>query len=205
MMMESMTELHAARLDRVAALVHAAGVRRLLDLGCGAGALLYRLLDNDALTELVGVEQSASRLHEARRLIQQSHPLALSSGRLRLVNGSYTDAALALAGFDAATLVETIEHLPAEQLAAVERVVFASWQPTLLIVTTPNREYNPLYGLADGEFRDPDHRFEWDRARFRRWARAIAERQDYTVRFSDVGDTDPELGAPSQMAVFERR
>lgn len=201
-MMETMTELHAERLDRVAALIAASGAQRVLDLGCGAGTLLARLLGGE-FTELVGVEQSAARLNSARQQLAELDQGALDSGRLRLINGSYMDEPLALTGFDAAAMVETIEHVPLNRLQQVEQVVFGRWRPGCLVMTTPNQEYNVLYGMAPGEFREADHQFEWDRLRFRRWARGVAARQGYQVRFSGIGDADPEYGPPTQVAIFE--
>jgi hypothetical protein len=84
-------------------------------------------------------------------------------------------------------------------------VVFEHARPTTVIVTTPNFDYNAKFpGLPAGRFRHPDHRFEWTRAEFAEWAGGIAERQSYTVRFAPVGEVDPELGAPTQMGIFQR-
>ncbi|MFE0009644.1 3' terminal RNA ribose 2'-O-methyltransferase Hen1, partial [Streptomyces erythrochromogenes] len=47
-----------------------------------------------------------------------------------------------------------------------------------------------------------DHRFEWTREEFRAWAGSVAERFGYTVAYVPVGDDDPEVGPPTQMAVF---
>ena len=63
-------------------------------------------------------------------------------------------------------MVETIEHIPPERLSTVEQGVFGGLRPEYLVMTTPNSEYNPLFDLADGEFRDPDHKFEWSRDPF---------------------------------------
>jgi hypothetical protein len=72
-------------------------------------------------------------------------------------------------------------------------------------LTTPNREYNVrLDGLPAGGFRHRDHRFEWTRPEFEDWAGEVAGRFGYGVRFLPVGPEDPEVGAPTQMAVFER-
>jgi hypothetical protein len=75
----------------------------------------------------------------------------------------------------------------------------------LVIVTTPNAEYNARFpGLAPGAMRHPDHRFEWTRTELEAWASAVAERHGYAVAISGIGEADPALGAPSQMAVFRR-
>jgi len=108
------------------------------------------------------------------------------------------------AGFDAAALVETIEHIDAHRLSSVERAVFGSFRPATVVITTPNSEYNPIHGAPAGSFRHPDHRFEWPRAKFRDWARGVAGRNGYRAAFGDIGEPDPDLGSPTQMAVLSR-
>ena len=111
-----------------------------------------------------------------------------------------------LEGYDAATVVEVIEHLDPPRLAAFERVLFEFARPKLVIVTTPNIEYNVRFEtLPAGKLRHKDHRFEWTREEFRTWAGKIAERFDYKVRFLPVGPEDAEVGAPTQMGRSEER
>jgi hypothetical protein len=108
-----------------------------------------------------------------------------------------------LEGFDAATVIEVVEHLDSGRLLAFERVLFEFAQPKTVVLTTPNSEYNVRFpNLAAGQFRHPDHRFEWTRAEFHEWARGVAVRFGYDVRFAPVGDDDAQVGAPTQMAVF---
>ncbi|MED5602877.1 methyltransferase [Alloalcanivorax venustensis] len=199
-MMDQATPLHAARLNYVLRHLKASGARRVLDLGCGGGWLLHELLGDDQFTEVVGLESSAAALAEARAMLAAD--LDAPVPRLRLLNASYLDHHPALAGFDAAAMVETIEHIPPGQLSRVEQAVFGTLAPATLIVTTPNVEYNPLYGLAPGQFREADHKFEWSRDKFRQWARGVAGRNGYRVAFGGIGDADMELGPPSQVAFF---
>jgi 3' terminal RNA ribose 2'-O-methyltransferase Hen1 len=125
--------------------------------------------------------------------------------RVELRQGSLTYRDRELAGFDAATVVEVIEHLDPPRLDAFERVVFAHAKPRVVVVTTPNVEYYARFEtLPTGTLRHRDHRFEWTRAEFQGWADAVAARRDYRVAYSDIGPVDPEVGAPTQMAVFTR-
>lgn len=199
--MTQTTSLHEVRLDHAFSVLRASGARRVLDLGCGSGALLQRLLRAPQFTELVGLEQSGLSLAQARVNLADH----LQDGdRLRLLCGSYQDRNDALTNFDAAAMIETIEHVPPQTLSRVEDVVFRHYRPRLLFMTTPNREYNGLFGLAPGEFREPDHTFEWDRARFRGWARGVAQRCGYRVRFGGIGEFHEDFGEPTQTATFER-
>jgi small RNA 2'-O-methyltransferase len=194
--------LHDARVEAVATLLVNSGARSVLDLGCGSGALIRRLLKEDRQIRTVGIEQSASALTRASELIALEHPGAERG--TTLIHGSFMDSDEDLAGFDAAALVETIEHIDPARLSEVERTVFGLFRPTMVIVTTPNREYNVRYGMPDGCLRHSDHRFEWSRSRFRQWADGVSKRTGYTVAYHDVGPVDALHGSPTQLAAFTR-
>jgi 3' terminal RNA ribose 2'-O-methyltransferase Hen1 len=193
---------NAQRLDAVMAVLRDAGAARVLDLGCGPGPLLRRLVAADWAREVVGVDVDPGELRRARAALTD-HGVG-EDPRLRLVQGNLLRPDPALAGFDAAALVETIEHIDPGRLSALEHGVFAVLRPALAVVTTPNADYNPLYGRADGRFRHPDHRFEWSRAQLRQWAGRLAAAHGYSASLHDIGPAHPRLGTSSQMAVFRR-
>jgi len=201
--MTQMTSLHEERLDFVFTTIRATGARTVLDLGCGSGSLLYRLLADDQFERVTGLEDSGVSLRQARSVLEKF--LNEDPCRIQLVHGSYAERNPALTGFEAAAMVETIEHVRPEQLSKVELAVFAGFRPGCLFMTTPNREYNPLFDLAPGEFREEDHKFEWDRIKFQRWARGVADRNGYEVRFGGIGEFVPDVGHPSQTAFFTRK
>lgn len=197
--------LHDQRLAAVLDILKEVSAQRVLDLGCGEGRLLKLLLAERTFTHIVGMDVSLRALEIAAKRLRLDDLPPTQRSRIELLHGSliYRDARLA--GFDAAAVVEVIEHLDPARLAAFERVIFAFVQPKLIVLTTPNVEYNVRYPeLAGGELRHRDHRFEWTRAEFRQWAQDVADRFGYAVRFLSVGAEDPEVGAPTQMAVFTR-
>ena len=191
------TALHDARLAAVLAALSDCGAASVMDLGCGDGALLAHLVARPAFDTIVGVELDAAALARAAADIR-------ISARARLVCGSLTDAALLPQGFDAATLVEVIEHLPPDRLGALEQAVFGLARPGAVIVTTPNADFNALLGVPARRRRHPDHRFEWGRAKFQSWAQGVARRNGYAAAFQDLPALHSALGGPSQMAVFTR-
>lgn len=197
-----MIELHEQRLDTVSLELLQCGARNVLDLGCGGGALLLRLAREAQFDRIVGIDISPDALRDARTLLQ-AEPGA-RAGRVDLVEASFAVPDPRFAGFDAAAMVETLEHIDAHRLSSVERAVFGSYRPATVVVTTPNSEYNPIHGTPAGSFRHPDHRFEWTRAKFRAWARGVAGRNGYRAAFGDIGEADVELGSSTQMAVFSR-
>lgn len=197
--------LAARRRDAVLAALRAAGAQRVLDLGCGQGQLVQALLGDPAYTEIVGMDVSVRALTIAARRLRLERMGERQRSRVTLLQGSlaYTDKRLA--GYDAAVLSEVIEHLDLERLPALEYAVFGSARPRTVLVTTPNVEYNVRWEtLPAGHVRHGDHRFEWTREEFRAWAGRVAERFGYTVAHVPVGDDDPEVGPPTQMAVFTR-
>ncbi|MEU3063445.1 3' terminal RNA ribose 2'-O-methyltransferase Hen1 [Streptomyces subrutilus] len=193
------------RREAVLAALRAAGARRVLDLGCGQGQLVQALLGDPAFTEIVGVDVSVRALNLAAGRLRPERMGERQRSRVRLLQGSlaYTDKRLA--GYDAAVLSEVIEHLDLPRLPALEYAVFGSARPRTAVVTTPNVEYNVRWAsLPAGHVRHGDHRFEWTRDEFRAWAAEVAARYGYGVAFVPVGDEDPEVGPPTQMAVFTR-
>lgn len=197
--------LHEQRLGAVLAAIRASGARRVVDLGCGEGKLLRELLADRQFTEILGMDVSIRSLEIAHRRLKLDRLPPVQRERIRLVHGALTYRDERLANFDAAAIVEVIEHLDPHRLAAFERVVFEHAQPRTVVLTTPNREYNIVWEtLPTGAMRHGDHRFEWSRAEFQTWADGVAQRFDYTVRYLPVGPEVPQVGPPSQMAVFER-
>jgi 3' terminal RNA ribose 2'-O-methyltransferase Hen1 len=203
--LEQRISLNEQRLGAVIAALRQTGARRVLDLGCGEGRLVRALLADRSFAEIVGVDASHRALEIASARLRLERLPEAQRERVKLFQGSLTYRDKRLAGFDAAAVVEVIEHLDPPRLAAFERAVFEFARPAGVVVTTPNAEYNVKFeDLPAGRFRHKDHRFEWSRAEFERWARSVAERFGYGARFSPIGPVDPALGAPTQMAVFTR-
>lgn len=202
---EKPMRLHETRLDAVAAVLVAAGCRRVVDLGCGSGKLLKRLLAEKQFTDILGIDVGVRDLEGAARRLRLERLNERQRKRITLLQGALTYRDRRIEGFDAAALVEVIEHLEPDRLPALERVVFEFARPGLVVVTTPNVEYNVRFeGMRPGQLRHADHRFEWTRAEFRAWAEAVAGRFGYGLDIRPLGPEDPDVGAPSQMGVFTR-
>ncbi|MFC9230843.1 3' terminal RNA ribose 2'-O-methyltransferase Hen1 [Streptomyces decoyicus] len=200
---EKPVPLAVRRREAILAVLRSVKAARVLDLGCGQGQLVGALLKEGQFTEIVGVDVSMRALHEARRRLRLERMPERQSERVRLVQGSlaYTDSRLK--GYDAAVLSEVVEHVDPARLPALEYAVFGAARPRTVVVTTPNVEYNVRWeSLPAGRVRHADHRFEWTREEFRQWAREVAARHGYEVRFGPVGPDDPEVGPPTQLAHF---
>ena len=203
--LEAPLSLNARRVDAVIEVLREAGAERVIDLGCGEGTLLRALLADRRFTHIAGMDVSPRALERAAKRLRLDGLAPRQRARLELFQGSLTYRDARLAGHDAACLIEVLEHVDEARLPAVEEVVFGGARPGLVVLTTPNREYNVRFeGLGAGERRHPDHRFEWSRAELATWAEGVAGRRGYGVGFAGIGDADPEVGPPTQMAIFER-
>jgi 3' terminal RNA ribose 2'-O-methyltransferase Hen1 len=201
---EERISLGQQRLGAVVAALKKSGARRVLDLGCGEGKLLEVLIKDKSFEELVGVDVSARSLEIARDRLRLDRLPPDRRGRVTLIQGSLTYRDGRLAGYDAAAVVEVVEHLDPTRLSTFERVLFGHDRPKTVVLTTPNAEYNVNFEtMSAGTFRHRDHRFEWTRKEFRAWAADVAGRFGYAARFVPVGPEDPLTGPPTQMAVFE--
>jgi 3' terminal RNA ribose 2'-O-methyltransferase Hen1 len=197
--------LQDQRLATVVAVLEQAGGRRIVDLGCGQGSLLRALLKQSWVDRVVGVDASWSALETAARRLRLAGMAPRQRARVDLWHGALTYRDKRLRDFDAAAVVEVIEHLDPPRLAAFERCLFGDARPSTVVVTTPNIEYNRLFdGLPVGGLRHRDHRFEWTRAEFGQWCDAVCDRHGYAVSRAEIGPVDDVLGAPTQMAVFRR-
>ena len=200
---EKKLNLNTQRLGSVIAALKNCGAQSVIDLGCGEGNLLNLLMKEGQFRKIAGMDVSHVALGRASDRLKLENANEHIRERISLFHGSLTYKDARIAGFDAACVVEVIEHLDPPRLTAFERVLFEFAKPPVIILTTPNKEYNTNYGLLfEDDLRHGDHRFEWTRAEFRDWASKTAQRFGYSVQFSEVGDLDALHGAPTQMGVF---
>ena len=203
---ETTLNLHTQRLEAVMEAIRAANATSLADLGCGEGRLLTLALKERGLRRILGMDVSSYALARARRYLHLDDMPPAQRQRIEIVQGSLLYRDKRLEGFDAAALVEVVEHLDPPRLGAMERVVFAHARPRRVIVTTPNREYNVHWeALGAEKLRHRDHRFEWTRAEGQAWAERVAKAFGYTPQWLEIGPADEALGAPSQMVIFDRQ
>lgn len=202
--LEERINLHQQRLNAAFEVLKASGAKSVLDLGCGEGRLLKMLLREGQFTRIVGVDVSFYSLQVATRRLYLKEMTPKQKERIELLQSALTYRDRRLVGFDAAALIEVIEHLDLERLPALERAVFEFARPKTVVITTPNREYNANYAMPEDKLRHRDHRFEWTRHEFAEWVNQVSEKFGYTASIEGVGEEDPAFGAASQMAVFRR-
>jgi len=200
---EERQNLNTQRLGTVIAALKSRGVKRVIDIGCGEGQLLSQLVKERQFTNITGVDVSHVAIERANKKLKLERAGDYTRERVQLFQGSLTYKDARFEGYDAACVIEVIEHLDIPRLNAFERVLFEFAKPPLIVLTTPNREYNERYEFLDeNSLRHGDHRFEYTRDEFRKWAIFVADKFDYTVQFSEIGEFVANLGAPTQMCTF---
>ncbi|MDF1695508.1 MAG: 3' terminal RNA ribose 2'-O-methyltransferase Hen1 [Saprospiraceae bacterium] len=200
---EKRKTLHDVRLNMVLTKLKESGAKTVVDLGCGEGKLIRKLLKEKQFERITGMDISYSELTKCKKRLHWDEMAPRQKERIELFQGALTYRDKRLEGYDAAAIVEVIEHLDENRLQSFERVVFECASPKLVIVTTPNGEYNIKYEqLMDGGMRHTDHRFEWTRNEFENWSNQVGEKHNYQVQFFPIGEVDENVGAPSQMAIF---
>ncbi|XP_049736153.1 small RNA 2'-O-methyltransferase isoform X2 [Elephas maximus indicus] len=201
--------LYRQRYQFVKDLVDQHEPKKVADLGCGDTSLLWMLKFHKCLELLVGVDTNEEKL---RRKEYKLSPLVGDYLKPRertltvtLYHGSAVERDSRLLGFDLITCIELIEHLDSEDLATFPKVVFGFLSPAMIVISTPNSEFNPLFPAVT--LRDSDHKFEWNRMQFQTWALDVANLYNYSVEFTGVGE--PPAGAENvgyctQIGIFRK-
>lgn len=201
--LEKRISLNEQRLFSVINVLKDCGMQKLIDLGCGEGRLLKELLPDRYFTRITGLDVSFRTLQIAKKRLQLEQYAPPVRNRLNLIHGSLLYRDKRLIGYDAAVVMEVIEHLDPARLAVFERNLFEFARPKAVIITTPNIEYNIKFeNLPAQKLRHKDHRFEWTREEFQTWAKHIAIQFGYKVNFKPIGNEDQLVGAPTQMGIF---
>lgn len=202
---EKPLSLNKQRLLKVLNTLKENNAKRVIDMGCGEGNLLRDLIKDSFFEQIAGVDAQYRSLEIARERIDRLHLPRNQWDKIQIFQSALTYQDKRFQNYDASTVIEVIEHLDLPRLSALEKVIFQFSQPKIVIVTTPNIEYNTKFeNLPAGKLRHRDHRFEWTRKEFQTWANTVAQNFGYTVNFAPIGDEDPELGSPTQMGIFTK-
>lgn len=196
--------LHEIRLNLVIEKLVESGAETVADLGCGEGKLIRKLLKHKQFSKILGMDVSYNELLKTKERIYYDEMSAKKKERIELLQGSVTYRDRRIESFDAIALVEVIEHIDLNRLESFERVIFEFAKPKTVVLTTPNKEYNVIWGeKLEKTLRHDDHRFEWTRGEFQKWANEVGEKYNYKVEILPIGTEEVEVGTPSQMAIFK--
>lgn len=200
----SQAPLDKIRLQTVKDEVLSSGAHSVIDIGCGEGKLLALLVGEAQIEKLAGADVSTDALKRAGQRVEKAALSERQRKKVDIFQGSLMYRDRRFLGYDAACVIEVMEHIDPEKLPIFEGVLFGETAPETVIVTTPNHSYNVNYGMKTGELRHTDHRFEWNEEEFRNWCNSICERYGYTVKIKGIGKKDGVEGYPTQMGVFAK-
>lgn len=195
-------KLNKLRMNAVVEAILNTNTSKIIDLGCGEGKLIGKIINNNHINKITGVDISYSQLERAKKRLRLDELAPNRRDKVKLIQGSLTYIDERFQGYDLATLIEVIEHIDYDRLWMLEKNIFENARPKFVIVTTPNKEYNEYYGMKESNLRHPDHRFEWSRNEFESWCLRITKEYRYDVTFKEIGETIDQIGAPTQMGVF---
>ncbi|PKK89266.1 MAG: 3' terminal RNA ribose 2'-O-methyltransferase Hen1 [Candidatus Wallbacteria bacterium HGW-Wallbacteria-1] len=201
---EKELSLNEERMGTVLSVLKSLDATTVIDLGCGEGKLLRSLYKDRTFTKVVGADVSIRALEIAAERLRLNEMPLNQKDRLKIFQGSLLYKDNRFEGFEAATIIEVIEHLDEPRLEAFEKVVFGHARPRHVILTTPNREYNVVWSNLGRNLRHNDHRFEWTRDEFRIWCEKIGRAFGYSQRYLGIGPENPNIGHPTQMCIFSR-
>ncbi|MGG3466792.1 3' terminal RNA ribose 2'-O-methyltransferase Hen1 [Neobacillus pocheonensis] len=174
----------------------------IVDLGAGEGKLSVLLGFVDGVKEIFSVEPSnKSRLRAMERFEQSKEKRGFLEPKS--ITGSLFYLDERLSNKDVIILCEVIEHIDEHRLPKIFETIFKDYRPGVLMVTTPNQEYNIVYEM-DEAMRHGDHRFEWTRAEFKERCEQWSSPFSYQLSFHGIGEEHPFYGHPTQMAIFTR-
>lgn len=182
---------------------HLKSKERIVDLGSGEGKLSVRLATLHGIKEILAVEPSeTAQLRALQRFekIDKDRSFVIPTPVL----GSLFYYDERLRGKDVMVLCEVIEHIDEFRLPSIMKNIFREYQPSTLVITTPNRDYNTVYDMNEA-IRHKDHRFEWSRKEFNQWCENWSEEYPYSLQIEGIGDEHKEHGFPTQMCTFTRK
>ena len=203
---ERKSSLNEQRLSAVVDHLKSSGLKTVIDLGCGEGRLLKFLKSERQFTSLAGMDVSMSELKRAAKRLHLDEDGLNEHNKIQLFQGSLTYQDERMKGFEAACIMEVIEHLDPGRLKVFEEMVFAFGGYQMVVLTTPNKGYNENYvSMDEDELRHSDHRFEWNRDEFAQWVEGIEKKYNYQGTISQIGTQDENQQTPTQMVTFVRQ
>ncbi|WP_433751362.1 3' terminal RNA ribose 2'-O-methyltransferase Hen1 [Paenibacillus amylolyticus] len=203
---EPPVRLNELRYRAITDVVAALPVKRsIVDMGAGEGKLSARLAYIPGVESILAVEPSGqSRLRAMERFAK----LEGRSGVVAMpepIIGSLFYFDEQMQNQDVMILCEVIEHIEEYRLNGIMDTIMNEYQPEVLLVTTPNKEYNEVYAMEEESFRHHDHRFEWTRAELVARCEEWTQQGNYAYEIKGIGEHAEGYGQPTQLAIFERR
>lgn len=194
-------------------------IKRICDLGCSDGKLIRRMTRDERYELIIGVDICLNSLQSAITNSEPEpyHTIAPTERdqglKIKLFHADLLKDCSFLKDFniEAVSLIEVMEHVQMEEVQLIMKNIFGNISPKLVIVSTPNYEFNIWFhpNLENNwPFRHDDHKYEMTRKEFGTWALTVSQEYGYDVTFDGVGlpkSGDAQHGFCSQFAIFTKR
>lgn len=192
-------------------------IRRIVEFGCNEMKFFVRiknaLIDRDLVVHQVDIDEEVlerSIAHNIKPCLgeyikRREYPL-----NVHVWKGSVTDPNPNFTDIDAVVAIELIEHVYDDVLQAIPNAIFGEISPKIAIITTPNADFNTLFNMKPGTFRNEDHKFEYTRDQFINYCESIiVNYPNYYVQIEGIGpapvEVKEDVGCCSQLALFVRK
>lgn len=196
--------LNELRYKKIVEVVSSLSTKKsIVDFGSGEGKLAIRLGFIKGVQEILAVEPSET---ESLKAMKRFEKVEEKEGFVEPTPmwGSLFYYDERLQDKNVIILCEVIEHIDEERLPKVMDLLLDDYSPDVLIITTPNQEYNAVYEMQDAK-RHSDHRFEWTRDEFEQWCADRNQSGKYKLVFEGIGEAHEACGFPTQMCTFVRK
>ena len=176
-------------------------VKSLLDLGCNNGKFLEKVRDKLDINKLAGTDISFKVISVANRKANKK-----DMSKIDFFHSSILYKDNRFKGYDAVTVIEVMEHIDKSKLYLFEKILFGYINPRIIILTTPNKDYNENYKNLDSKgLRHFDHRFEFTKEEFKNWKGLMCFHYHYFSKFIEIGTPDDKDKYPTLGTIFIKK
>ncbi|XP_050674299.1 small RNA 2'-O-methyltransferase isoform X2 [Leptidea sinapis] len=182
-------------------------LEKVVDFGYHDMSFIKYLKEVPGIKHVLGVDIETIPLQCSSLILGCDEHTRENPLKVTLFQGNAADPDYRLIGCDAVIAIEMIEHMLPHDLERFVHTVFGFIKPRIVILTTPNADFNVMFkALENNGLRRLDHFFEWSRSQFNDWCSNIVDRYpNYTVTCKGIGPGPPDtlrLGCCSQLALF---
>lgn len=170
------------RLRMVRDVVTTTGARRVVDMGCGDGALVQMLVETTAVPDIIGVDSSLAALALARQRLRTDRYVERQRDRIQLLHGSILYADQRLRGADLVACLDLLQDIDPHRIDTLEQVLFGAMGARVVVMSAVVDRDADTRGMED------EVRFPATRAAFAAWCVGIADRYGYGVVMKQIGE-----------------
>lgn len=178
------------RFEKVLDIISNYNIRSIIEFGCGDGKFIPYIKSIHNLMRIAVIDKDKNKIHKIKKANED----------IECYCTSFLEYSKDFNGFDCIVAIEVIEHLSSDEIQSFIEIVFGKLKPQLVILTTPNIEYNVNYPVLYNGLRHNTHLFEFSPFELSNWGNKIVtlfNEYDFYTDFCDINKS-------SQIIVFTR-